>query len=178
MKSIKNMSQAEIAAYVQTQLRKANIEVVLSGGAAVGIYTNGMYVSMDIDLVNTQFAQRKTIEELMKEIGFNPVGRHFEHPETEQIIEFPPGPLLFGNARVGEIIELEFDTGILRVISPMDCVKDRLAHYYHWGDRQCLNQAIMVAQNHKIDLSEIEDWSRNEGKLTQFEEIRGKFKAM
>ncbi len=91
MKSIKNMSQAEIAAYVQTQLRKANIDVVLSGGAAVGIYTNGMYVSMDIDLVNTQFTQRKTIEEIMKEIGFNPVGRHFEHPGTEQIIEFPPG---------------------------------------------------------------------------------------
>jgi len=169
------MSQAEIAAYVQTQLRKANIEVVLSGGAAVGIYTKGRYVSLDIDLVNTQFVQRKTIEDVMSEIGFNPVGRHFEHPETEQIIEFPPGPLLLGNARAGEINELVFDTGILRVISPTDCVKDRLAHYYYWGDRQCLNQAIMVVQYHKIDLSEIEYWSKKEGKLAEFEEIKGKF---
>ncbi len=39
MKAIKNMTQAEIAAYVHSKLRKAGIEVILSGGAAVGIYT-------------------------------------------------------------------------------------------------------------------------------------------
>jgi len=171
------MTQAEIAAYVQSHLRNAGIDVVLSGVAAVGIYTNGEYVSMDIDLVNTQFTHRKSIEETMREIGFVPVGRHFEHPETDQIIEFPPGPLLLGNARVEEIIEIEFDTGTLRVISPTDCVKDRLAHYYHWGDRQCLAQAIMVAKNKEVDLSEIEDWSKKEGKSTEFNQLRNQFEV-
>ncbi len=32
MKQIKNMSQAELAAYVQSYLQKAGIDVVLSGG--------------------------------------------------------------------------------------------------------------------------------------------------
>ncbi len=132
---------------------------------------------MDIDLVNTQFTQRQKIEKSMGEIGFSPVGRHFEHPETGQIVEFPPGPLILGNARVEEIIEIEFVTGTLRVISPTDCVKDRLAHYYHWGDRQCLAQAVLVSENHPIYLVEIENWSKNEGKQSQFEEIRDQLEA-
>ena len=172
MKAIKEMTQAEVAAYVQNQMRKSGVEVILSGGAAVGVYTNGKYVSMDIDLVNARFAQMKILEKIMTEIGFTPVGRHFEHPETHHIIEFPPGPLLLGSARPGEIQELQFDTGVLRVISPADCVKDRLAHYYHWGDRQCLAQAILVFKNNSIDLSEIEEWSKKEGKLLEFAKIK------
>lgn len=174
MKSIKNMTQAELAAYVHSQLQKVGIDVILSGGAAVGIFTNGKYVSRDIDLINVKFAQQEIIEEVMEKMGFISVGRHFEHPQTDQIIEFPPGPLLFGNARVDNIIELEFDSGILRVISPTDCVKDRLAHYFHWGDRQCLAQAIMVIENHEVDFDGIKNWSKMEGKLSEFDKIRSK----
>lgn len=56
-----------------------------------------------------------------------------------------PGPLAVGEEPVKKIDKIQFPTGILRVISPTDCVKDRLAAYYHWGDRQGLAQAIMVA---------------------------------
>lgn len=86
MKSIKNMTQAELAAFVHSQLKKAGIDVILSGGAAVGIFTGGKYVSIDIDLINVKFAQREAIEEVMDEIGFISIGRHFEHPHTDQII--------------------------------------------------------------------------------------------
>ncbi len=41
MKSIKSMTQAELAAYVQTFLRDKGIFVVLSGGAVVGILVMG-----------------------------------------------------------------------------------------------------------------------------------------
>ena len=37
MKSIHQMTQAEVAAYVQSHLRKHKIDVTLSGGAAVSI---------------------------------------------------------------------------------------------------------------------------------------------
>jgi len=72
MKSIREMTQAELAAHVQSHLRKVGIEVILSGGAAVGIYSKNKYVSKDIDLVNTKFTKRKRIEEAMHEIGFLP----------------------------------------------------------------------------------------------------------
>jgi hypothetical protein len=50
-------------------------------------------------------------------------------------------------------------------------VKDRLVWYYHDGDRQCLPQAILVAQDHQIDMDEIREWSDGERKLEEFEEI-------
>jgi hypothetical protein len=47
-----------------------------------------------------------------------------------------------------------------------------LAAYYHWGDRQCLVQAELVAKEHQIDLHEIERWSVVEEKLEEFERIK------
>ena len=172
MKSLREFSQAELAALVQSHLRKSGIEVILSGGAAVGIYSNGIYVSKDIDFVNVKFTDQSEIEKTMREIGFIPVGRHFQHPDSDHIVEFPPGPLLLGDAPAKEISEISFGTGVLRVISPTDCVKDRLAHYYHWGDRQCLAQAALVAKNHAVEISEIRAWSKSEGKLSEFKEIQ------
>jgi len=176
MKSIEKMNQAELAAYIHDHMRKAGLDVVLSGGAAVGIYSDGEYVSNDIDFVNASFADREKIEKAMQHLGFVPYGRHFEHPESNQLVEFPPGPLQFGDGRVKDISELKFETGILRVISPTDCIKDRLAHYYHWGDRQCLSQAIIVASKNKIDFNEIMEWSKSEGKLNEFNEISNDLK--
>jgi len=71
--------------------------------------------------------------------------------------------------------EHKLPTGILRIISPTDCVKDRLAGYYHWNDLQCLEQASLVAEAIKIDLEEIERWSKVEGKLGEFKRIRIRF---
>ena len=172
MKSIDKMSQAELAAYVDQHLKDLGLYVVLSGGAAVGIYTYGEYVSGDIDLVNAHFAVREKIDKAMNELGFSPIGRHFEHPDTDHIIEFPPGPLQFGDGKVKAINEMRFDTGTLRIISPTDCIKDRLAHYYHWGDRQCLKQAILVASKQKVNLVELQEWSKLEGKLDEFDNIK------
>ena len=172
MKSIKEMTQGELAALVQSNLREKGIDVVLSGGASVSIYSSDKYVSLDLDLVNPYFAKRRELQETMQEIGFHEEGRHFKHPDTRFFIEFPPGPLAVGVEPVKQVNELEFSTGILRIISPTDCVKDRLAGYYHWDDLQCLEQAVLVAQANRIDLEEIERWSEVEGKLDEFRRIK------
>jgi hypothetical protein len=75
---------------------------------------------------------------------------------------------------VKQVVEKKLSTGILKVISPTDCVKDRLAAYYHWGDQQSLSQAILVAERNKIDVDEIRRWSMAEGKLQEFEKIKKK----
>ena len=145
--------------------------MVLSGGAAVSLYSNNRYVSLDLDLVNPYFVKRRAIRETMQEIGFREEGRHFTHPDTQFFVKFPPGPLAVGVEPVKQINELTFPTGVLRIISPTDCVKDRLACYYHWDDLQCLEQAVLVAQANRIDLEEIERWSEGEGKLNEFRRI-------
>jgi hypothetical protein len=165
------MTQAELGAYVQSHLGAKGIDVVLSGGAVVAIYTSGKYVSPDLDLVNRYSAKRSAIKSAMEELGFQEMGRHFEHPDSEFFVEFPPGPLSLGEEYNIRIDELEMETGILRVISPTDCVKDRLAWYYHYGDRQCLSQAILVSNDNQIDIDEIRKWSEREGKLEEFEKI-------
>jgi hypothetical protein len=175
VKPIGEMTQAEVGARVQTLLEGKGIDVVLSGGGAVALFTSGMYVSHDIDLVNRYSVSGSAIPETMAELGFKKEGRHFVHPDTEFYVEFPPGPLTIGEQPICEIEKLETEAGILRVISPTDCVKDRLAWYYHNSDHQCLDQAILVSKSQSIDLDEIGRWSEGEGKLNEFEEIRSRF---
>ena len=74
-----------------------------------------------------------------------------------------------GSEPVREISTLVLSTGTLKLISPTDCVKDRLAAYYFWDDRQSLQQAILVASHNDIvELPEIERWSQQEGKYEKF----------
>ena len=173
MKSIEEMTQAELGAFVQTHLRKQGIDVVLSGGAAVAIFSSGKYVSKDLDMVRTYAAGRRAIYAAMSAIAFGEEqGKYFRHPKSEHLVEFLPGPPTIGEEPVGRIDEIQYATGTLRIISPTDCVKDRLAAYYHWQDRQSLAQAVMVAEENEVDLQEIERWSGGEGKLDKFEDFR------
>jgi hypothetical protein len=168
MKSLRLMSQAELAAYVQSHLRTHKIHVTLSGGAAVSIYTVNRYVSADVDLVEDTYVDRNRIKIAMDEIGFHEKNRYFIHPDTKHIVEFPSGPLSVGGEPVKQIEEIKYETGILRVISPTDCVKDRLAAYYFWGDQQSLMQAVLVSIHNRINVSEIKRWSQSEGKIEGF----------
>ena len=168
MKTVNKMTQAELAAYVQSHLQAKGISVILSGGAAVAIYTENKYVSADIDLINVNFVNQKKIVEAMKEIDFSEKNRYFIHPDTKHFVEFPPGPLSVGEEPVKRIIEIKFSTGLLRVISETDCVKDRLAAYYFWNDQQSLAQAILVAKSTRINMSEIKRWSQTTRNLNRF----------
>lgn len=39
----------------------------------------------------------------------------------------------------------------------------------HWKDRQSLEQALMVAQNHPVKLAKIKGWSMREGMADRYE---------
>lgn len=52
-----------------------------------------------------------------------------------------------------------------------DCVKDRLASFYFWNDKESLNQAIDVCKEQKIDFKEIAEWSQQEGYENKFQEF-------
>ena len=172
MKRIERMSLGELAAFVCTQLKKHGIKAVLSGGGCVAIHTENRYRSFDLDFVENAPTERRRIKEVLLEIGFVEKDRYFKHPDTDFIIEFPAGPLAVGCEPVRDIEEMEFSTGRLSLLSPTDCVKDRLAAYYHWDDPQCLEQALLVAEAERVDFKEIQRWSGVENKSTEFERIR------
>lgn len=176
MKPVGEMTIGELAAFVCTHLKNNGINVVLSGGACVSLFTENEYQSFDLDFIENVVTSRKKIREVLQKIGFIEEHRYYKHPDTKFFLEFPPGPLSIGDEPVREIIEKEFSTGVLKLLSPTDCVKDRLAAYYHWNDRQSLQQAILVAQTCDIDLDEIERWSIKEGKSREFANIRGRLR--
>jgi len=172
MKPIGDMTRLELAGFVSSAFKQNNINVVLSGGSCVSIYSKEQYVSMDLDFVNASFAKRSDIINVMKSLSFTEENRYFKHPDTELFIEFPPGPLGVGDEPVKQIDELITEVGILRIISPTDCIKDRLSWYYHNNDTECLEQAILVAKHNNIDLQEIQRWSIVEAKDGMFEKIK------
>ena len=63
----------------------------------------------------------------MLKLGFKEHNRYFVHEDTQLFIEFPRGPLGVGDAPVNKIASKEKDTGILKLLTPTDCIKDRLA---------------------------------------------------
>jgi hypothetical protein len=169
------MTQGELAAYVDTHLKERGIDVVLSGGASVAIYSNHTCVSKDLDFIAQFSIDPDEIEDVMEEIGFNRKGKHFYHPKTLFFVDFIPGPLSVGDGPVEEICEIEMDTGSVRIISATDSVKDRLAGYYYWQDMQSLEQALLVARNNPIDMKSVETWSKKVGKSAEFDEFKQLF---
>ena len=163
MKVTKGLSLPDLAALVCDICLKDGIDVVLSGGACVSIYTENFYVSYDLDFVLRASVPQKTIEATMSKLGFRKDGRHYRHPHNLYIVEFLSPPLSVGEEPVREIREIRTRTGVLRLLSPTDCVKDRLAAFFHWNDRPSLRQAILVCSAKDVDLREVRQWSLREG---------------
>ena len=176
MKPVRDMTRLELAGLISSEFQKNNINVVLSGGSCVSIYSKDKYVSVDLDFVNAAFTKRDRIRKIMELLGFHEENRYFRHSDTDLLVEFPPGPLGVGEEPVKQIDKLQTKTGTLRLISPTDCVKDRLAWYYHDGDIECLRQAVLVANHRAIDLKEIKRWSEVEGNSDEFEHIKDQLK--
>ncbi len=82
--------------------------------------------------------------------------------------DFVSPPLSVGEEPVREISEIIKRNCKLKLLSPTDCVKDRLAAFYHWKDRQALMQAILVCRDNQVDLTEVKRWSANEGKSDEY----------
>ena len=162
---------AELAGYIQSNLQRAGIQTAMSGGSCVTYWSENAYQSDDIDLIPEGIGQRAGIRTVMLELGFTEHNRSFTHPGTKLFLEFPAGPLSVGEERPRQIDEVVTATGTMRLLSPTDCVKDRLIWWFHSGDRQCLAQAVAVAQAVTVDVAEIRRWSRGEGKSAEFTAI-------
>ena len=171
MKPISEMTIGEFGAFVSDHLLKQNIGVVLSGGGCVSIYSHNRYQSFDLDFIGDHGTGRKMVKKVLTALGFVEKNKYFTHPESKFYVEFPSGPLAVGGEPVKDVVELVFSTGKLRLLSPTECVKDRLAAYYHWQDRQCLEQAAMVTAENQVDLDEIERWSESEGMSAEYRKI-------
>lgn len=176
MKLTKKMTLEQFAIAVATELKKNDIDVILTGGAVVSIYSTGKYVSKDADFLSA--TDHKTITQVMHTLGFKNVGKDFYHDDTDFSVEFPGSQLVIGNSPMNPDGKIERKGFTLRLLSPTQCVMDRLASYYHWRDRQSLDQALLVARSLPIKIKAVEKWSKSEGEIAKFEEFKRKLKGI
>ena len=175
--NLKTCNEKELWEYVAVHLKNNGIDTILVGGAVVSIYSNGAYHSGDLDFVKASMFVTK-LEETMNELGFIKHGRHFINPECKHLfVEFPGGPPL-GIGEDNTIVpdEVEVNGTIIKILSPTDCVKDRLASYIHFKASECLDQAVLVAKNQEVNLGSIKKWCKNENALNTFEDFLKAFK--
>ena len=176
MKDIGLLTRAELAGLVVTTLAAAGIDVVLVGGSCVCVYTNERFVSFDLDFIDMSYARKKEITNALAKIGFAPRGasKYFEREDCQWSIEFPSAPLAIGHEQIPRerVAELETATGKIRLLSPTDCIKDRLLWWYLESDGQCWEQALDIAHNHKIQWADLEAWHEGEGYIDEFNNFR------
>lgn len=149
-----------LAAIVCATLSEHDISVVLSGGAAVSIYSDNEYESYDLDFIPIGLARR--VDQAMLSLGFARQGRHWRHPRNPFFVEFPAGPVAIGEEVIHDFAERRYPEGVLRLLHPTECVMDRLTWYIHDADQQCLEQALQVARRQSIDLARIQRWAGKE----------------
>lgn len=166
---LENITLQELACFVYETLKSHGIDAVLVGGACVSIYSENQYQSLDVDFAT--YNDLKPVELILKEFGFKRLGRCFNHKKCPYVIDFVNPPIAVGNEAVRKFDILKTESGILQLLSPTDCVKDRLASFFYWKDNQSLDQAILVAKERSIDLENLKKWAKAEGftdKLNQF----------
>lgn len=170
--NFKNCTEEDLWKYVALHLNAHDIENVLVGGAVVAIYTNGLYQSGDLDFIVTSLFKDR-LPAVMKEIGFQKRGRHYVHPECKHLfVEFPPGPLAIGEDTDLDPKEKKVEGSIIKILSPTDCIKDRLASYIHFKSRDTLEQAVLVAKKQPFKMAEVRKWCAGENALDAFGEFQ------
>jgi hypothetical protein len=167
-------TEEELWRYVAWHLEGEGIRSVLVGGAVVAIYTEGLYRSGDLDMVPDELG-RQRLEEVLAAIGFQPTkSRYFKHPACPHLfLEFPRGPVEIGEQFPVVPDEIEVEGRTLRLLSPTDSVKDRLAGYIHWKSRANFDQALLICRRQKVrvDLKSVGEWCAMEGAPEVFEEL-------
>lgn len=166
MKVDERTALRELAFIVCTTLAEADTTVVLSGGGAATIWAPDAIQSFDLDFVVTLHAKEDgAATRALAALGFERRGQEYRHATCRFHLDFPRGPLAIGGDLVDSWTTLHEKRRHLNVISATDSCRDRLAAFYHFGDRSAAAQAraVWAANRRRVDLAAIETWSRREG---------------
>lgn len=162
-----NITLKELAGLISEELRKRGIDTVLVGGACATIYSENRYQSYDLDYVT--YHDMRTVRKALLEMGFTEKNRYFQHEGCPWFIEFVSPPVAIGNEPLHQFNTINTPFGQIKLLQPVDSVKDRLASFFHWSDKQGLEQAINICKEQEIDLAEVERWSIHEEHSAKFQ---------
>lgn len=170
MNSLAGLPYADIAFEVCSAFDRHGVLAVLVGGGAASFYAPEAYQTRDLDFVLHLEFFGMPDKSVLEGLGFTPSSASgtYQHSETPYTLEILKGPLAMGDETITSWETHRQGDLILYVISPMDSVKDRLAHAIHFKDLNAARQAAAVAKHHPIDTEALKSWCQNEGGITAF----------
>jgi hypothetical protein len=164
-----------LAGLISGKLQNDGIDLILVGGACVSIYSKNRYQSYGLDFVT--YEDLNKAKKSLERLGFSYSLKHFSRQDCPWFIEFVSPPVAIGDEAISKFSEHQTRMGTITMLTATDAVKDRLASYYHWGDRQGLEQAIDICvEVTSVDLLEVKRWSIKEGFHKRYEEFIGLLK--
>jgi hypothetical protein len=119
-------------------------------------------------MIDISYQEPTVLSRAMADIGFSKQGRVYVNETTEICVEFPSAPLSIGEQLITETTVFESNAGEIPILFAKDVIKDRLAAYFHWQDKQSLVQAVAVMIKHPISLDELKSFCQNESKENEF----------
>ncbi|HVW99944.1 MAG TPA: hypothetical protein VHA52_05875 [Candidatus Babeliaceae bacterium] len=172
----KTITTKELAALIYQHLKNDEIDAVLVGGSCVTIYSKNKYVSQDLDYAS--HSDTTEIKNSLAKLGFIHRGKYFQHPECKFLVDFVASSVFIGDEIVKDknLNKMKTKYGAFKLLSVEDCVKDRLAGFFYWSDRQSLEQAIMVCLDNKVSIKKIHEWAIAEGQEKKFLQFKEELK--
>jgi hypothetical protein len=160
----------ELAFIVGAALADAGTIAVLSGGGAATVYAPESNQSRDLDFIlGFRSALMGASKQPLIDLGFEERGATFYHPAIPFSVEFPAGPLAIGDELITEWDTLEENQRVLNILTPTDCVRDRLAWFVYYNDFRAVDQAVAVAARQPFHLDVVRDWCGREGAAQKFD---------
>lgn len=159
---------ADVAFHVCTALHRHGITAVLTGGSAATFYAPDAYQSRDLDFVITAWVPDGELALIAA--GFRRERDCYVHPASPYPVEFPRGPLAVADDLITAWNTVHREQELVHVLTPTDCVRDRLAAFLFWNDWSGLEQALAVAgARTDVDHATVEEWCRRTGHAAKWE---------
>jgi hypothetical protein len=135
------LSLAEVAAIVGAELAKAGVRACVVGGSSITVHAPEAYVSHDIDLAILTGIDRRTIEGVLRTIGYVRQGRSFVHPESQWTIDIVADTPYIASRPITTYASVATNFGPVCTYELEDAIADRIAAFLFWNDSQSLDVA-------------------------------------
>lgn len=152
-------------------LQKFKIRPVVVGGHALEFYTLGGYTTGDIDLVIPGLP--KEIDKILKDFGFEKIGRHWDSEEFDIAVEVPASTL---DGDYERILKANIEGLKVYFIGIEDLIIDRLNAYVFWKSEEdgLWAENLMRIHKSKVDWKYLRKRCQEENTLPAFQRLRRK----
>jgi hypothetical protein len=153
------------AALLRREAGLGTDDLIVVGGSAIEIYTEGAYVSGDIDIC----APRETIASVLTAWGFKQPGREWARLDWKIVVDVV-APRVSGSMRLSRVLETPY--GVVRVGSIEDLLIRRLALVKFWNESGEYRNAQLLGALPGIDWEYLDFQARREDLVAELAQLR------